>query len=160
MKMIKNEDVIIEQFKLLYSKLINGDILDIRGTKSVEILDCNMKLNPRQKILDFGIRKTPIEYAKRELIWYDSMDLSVNTISEYAKMWKIICDKDGHVNSNYGWCIYSDENYNQYNSCLKTLNDDRYSRRATMIYNRPSMQLEYNKNGRNDFICTNRKSVV
>jgi len=32
--------------------------------------------------------------------------------------------------------------------------EDKNSRRATMIYNRPSMQTEYNKNGMNDFICT------
>ena len=28
-------------------------------------------------------------------------------------------------------------------------------RRATMIYNRPSIWVEYNENGKSDFICTN-----
>ena len=28
-------------------------------------------------------------------------------------------------------------------------------RRATMVYNRPSIWVEYNESGKNDFICTN-----
>jgi thymidylate synthase len=40
-------------------------------------------------------------------------------------------------------------------NCLRTLRKDKDSRRAMMIYTRPSMQYEYNKNGMSDFICTN-----
>jgi thymidylate synthase len=33
------------------------------------------------------------------------------------------------------------------------------SRRAQMVYNRPSIWVEYNENGKSDFICTNAQTV-
>jgi thymidylate synthase len=44
---------------------------------------------------------------------------------------------------------------NQYNLALEELLQNPESRRAIMIYTRPSMWLEYNKDGRSDFMCTN-----
>jgi thymidylate synthase len=38
---------------------------------------------------------------------------------------------------------------------LGELSDSPDGRRATMIYNRPSIWAEYNENGKSDFICTN-----
>ena len=57
-------------------------------------------------------------------------------------------------NSNYGWMIWSKDNYEQYKHCLQKLIEDPHTREACMIYNRPSMQEEYNKNGMHDFCCT------
>jgi thymidylate synthase len=37
---------------------------------------------------------------------------------------------------------------------LNELEKNRDSRRAMMIYNRPSMWIDYNKNQRSDFMCT------
>lgn len=44
---------------------------------------------------------------------------------------------------------------NQYMRALAELKSSPESRRAVMIYTRPSMWLDYNKNGRSDFMCTN-----
>jgi hypothetical protein len=56
------------------------------------------------------------EYVKRELEWYLSQSLNVNDIpGETPKIWHHVADKDGFINSNYGWCIFSKENGNQYN---------------------------------------------
>ena len=113
------------------------------------------------------------DYVKREEEWYNSMSLSVNAIPGGApQIWKAVADKDGYINSNYGWCIYSPENgfslseqtdYNiveiaglcQYEKAFRELKANPESRRAVMIYTRPSMWLDYNKNGRSDFMCTN-----
>ena len=70
------------------------------------------------------------------------------------KIWQACADKDGKINSNYGWCIFSDENGSQYDHCLNRLLDDHHTREACMIYTRPSMQVDCNSNGMHDFMCT------
>jgi len=94
------------------------------------------------------------DYIKNELQWYISQSLNVNDLNPTPKIWTQVADKDGFINSNYGWCIFSDENYNQYDHCLNELKDNPFSRRAVMIYNRPKMWDDYNKNGMSDFMCT------
>jgi thymidylate synthase len=95
------------------------------------------------------------DYVKREEAWYDSQTLNVNGIPGGAPaIWKAVADKDGFINSNYGWMIYSSENGHQYENALNELKRNPESRRATMIYTRPSMWVDYNKNGRSDFVCT------
>ena len=96
------------------------------------------------------------DYIKRELDWYKSQSLNVNDIpGGTPEIWKQVSSKDGFINSNYGWCIYSKENGNQYNHVKSELSHNICSRRATMIYNRPSMHIDYNANGMSDFMCTN-----
>lgn len=96
------------------------------------------------------------DYVKREEEWYNSMSLNVNDIpGGPPQVWKTVADKDGFINSNYGWCIYSRENGYQFERALEELVKNPESRRAIMIYNRPSMWSDYNKNGRSDFMCTN-----
>ena len=95
------------------------------------------------------------EYIKREIDWYKSTSLNVNDIpGGPPKIWQSVADKDGFINSNYGWCIFSKENNFQYMNCLMELKKNPDSRRAAMIYIRPSMWGEFDKNGRNDFMCT------
>lgn len=109
-------------------------------------------------------------YVKREEEWYNSMSLNVNDIPGGAPaVWKAVAGTDGLITSNYGWMIYSPENgfigegnrpikpseASQYLQALNELKLNPASRRAIMIYTRPSMWLEYNRNGRNDFCCTN-----
>jgi thymidylate synthase len=154
-----NEDIIIKNVFVPFYNLIEAKefVIDKSGVKTVEILGLRMELNPEQRLLNFySIRKSPEDYIKEEIKWYDSQDLSVKDISKHAKIWANICTKDDRqlVNSNYGYLIYNDKNYSQY-SCVKNeLILNRYSRRAIMIYNRPSMQYEYNQDGMSDFICT------
>lgn len=113
------------------------------------------------------------DYVRREEEWYDSMSLNVNDIPGGAPaIWKAVADKTtGEINSNYGWCIYSPQNgfanspdpegyMNQYKSALAELKQNPESRRAMMIYTRPSMWLDYNKGGRSDFMCTNAVQYV
>ena len=51
--------------------------------------------------------------------------------------------------------IYGKKYFKQYNKVLTELSNNPDSRRASMIYQRPSIWHEYKENGKNDFICTN-----
>lgn len=104
---------------------------------------------------DWIIRKPNYEYAEREIKWYNTQSLNVNDIpgDKVPQMWKMCATPLGYINSNYGWCVFSEENGNQYENCLGKLIDDPHTREAIMIYNRPSMWKDYCKDGMHDFMC-------
>jgi len=150
-----NEERLIPYFAELHGKVLSEDFLiDKTGVKVVELISPRIELDPSQSFLDFGVRRTPLKYALEEISWYDSQDLSVKDIGKQAKIWNHVCDENGNVHSNYGYLIYSKELGSQYVSAIDELKRNKDSRRSCMIYNRPSMQWEYNLNGMSDFICT------
>ena len=59
------------------------------------------------------------------------------------------------INSNYGHLIESDKYHGQFYQALDELIRNPDSRRATMIYTRPSIWVEAFEHDKNDFICTN-----
>ena len=125
--------------------------LDENKENTVEIINASFEVTD-----DYIFCKPNKEYIQRELDWYDSQSLNVYDIKgKIPEIWKKVANKDGYINSNYGWCLYSKENYNQYRNSLRQLIADKNTRRACMIYTRPSMHVDYCKNGMNDFICTN-----
>jgi len=132
-------------------KYQNGEFtVDSQGRKTVEIVGENFIATDNTIF-----HQVNQDYVERELSWYLSQSLNVYDIpGKVPEVWKQVADKDGFINSNYGWCIFSEENKNQYRNCLRQLIDDPYTRRAVMIYTRPEMQYEYNKNGMSDFMCT------
>jgi thymidylate synthase len=133
---------------LLYSEQF---VTDKTGCKMIEIPGaCFIADEP-------AIFGTPSEdYINREITWYEGQSRNVNDIpAPVPAIWKAVATPDGRINSNYGWCIYSEENQNQYLNCYSTLRNDLESRRAVMIYTRPSMQSEFNTDGMSDFMCTN-----
>jgi thymidylate synthase len=126
-------------------------VIDKTGVKTIELAGA-------QFIADepaiFGTVNA--DYVARELEWYKSQSLSVNDIPGGApEIWKQVSNSHGEINSNYGWCIYSQYNGNQYDNVLKELKQSPNSRRAIMIYTRPFMHYDYKFLGMNDFICTN-----
>lgn len=159
-----NEKVLLKVYKELYDLLkqekfvadkADGKSKDVVGTKCVEIINCNIKgLDPTQPLLDFGPRKTPEKYCKKELDWYLSEDLNIKGHVDDVKIWTQVCDKDGFINSNYGNLVFGKENFKQYQHALDELITHPDSRRALIIFTRPSIWLEYNADGMSDFICT------
>lgn len=138
---IKNE------LKELYK---NGIFREGKYGKTVEIQDAHFLADK-----DWIIREPNYDYAKREIEWYESQSLYVKDIpGQTPKIWESCADKDGKINSNYGWCIWSKENGSQYKHCIDRLIDDPHTREACMIYTRPSMQVDCNANGMHDFMCT------
>jgi len=131
--------------------------IDRTGSKMIEIIGACFEAD--QPFI-FG---TPNEeYIQSEIDWYESQSTNVNDI-EYPNgvpaAWKHSANKHGETNSNYGYLIYSDKYYNQYGQVIDELllNADT-TRRATMVYTRPSIWEEYKEHDKNDFICTNAVS--
>ena len=156
---MSNEEVFIHLALIpFYNSIINEDfVIDKTGVKTVEVLGLRMELDPNQKLLNlYDLRKSPQKYIQKEIEWYDSQDLSVKEIGKHAKLWFNICTKDDaqEINSNYGYLIYNVKNFSQFDNTLKELQKNPFSRRAIMIYNRPSMHYDYNRNGMSDFVCT------
>jgi thymidylate synthase len=126
-------------------------VTDKSGVKTIEIINASFIADEEAL---FGTVNQ--EYVARELEWYRSMSLKVDDIPGGAPaIWKQVASKDGLINSNYGWCIYSEENGYQFTKVVEELSKSPLSRRAVMIYTRPSMHEDYNKNGMSDFMCTN-----
>lgn len=126
-------------------------VTDKNGGKLIEMIGaCFLADKP-------SIFGTPNQdYITREIAWYNSQIGNVNAISgKTPEAWKMAANDYGQVNSNYGQLIYSDKYFNQYGRVLDELLQNDEGRRATMVYNRPSIWEEYNEEGKSDFICTN-----
>lgn len=147
MLLIPNTTDIKNELKRLYK---SGIFRTGKYGKTVEIQNAHFLADK-----DSIIREPNYDYAKREIQWYESQSLYVKDIpGKVPKIWEQCADKDGKINSNYGWCIFSEENGNQFDHCINRLIDDPFTREACMIYNRPSMQVDCNANGMHDFMCT------
>lgn len=140
-----DSDDIIEMLKEKYKKqqfdsLGNISIL----SASFVVTSNNMLKEPNE------------EYIQRELEWYLSESLNVNDIpGKTPKIWEQVSDKDGFINSNYGWTTFSKENYNQFDKVLEELSkNNKYSRQGVIIFIRPTMHEDSKRNGMHDFICT------
>lgn len=126
-------------------------VIDKTGVKTVEIIGASFIAD------EVGIIREPNwDYVEREIQWYESQSLFVSDIpGGTPKIWQDVSSRYGEINSNYGNLIWSSSNHDQYNQCLSTLKTDIDTRRAIMIYTRPSIQHEYDRDGMSDFICTN-----
>ena len=136
-------------------------VIDRSGAKTIEMIGASFVAD---KPAIFGVPNE--EYIKAEIEWYDSKSTNIRDIyetkdhhvglrKETPKAWKMSANEHGEINSNYGHLIYSGKYFKQYEKVLKELLSNRDSRRASMIYQRPSIWKEYKENGKNDFICTN-----
>ena len=145
--MIKTDEI-----KQIFKDKYNNGIFRITNSnvKTVEIQNIQFEADK-----DYILREPNYEYAEREIKWYESQSLNVYDIEgNVPTIWKQVADVNGDINSNYGWMIFSKENGSQYKNCLWNLVNDPTTRQAVMIYTRPSMQQDWNKNHKHDFCCT------
>jgi Thymidylate synthase len=127
--------------------------IDKTGAKTIEMIGASF-LATEPSI--FG--KPSESYIDAEIKWYESESTNINDIhpnKEPPAAWKYSADPHGNINSNYGHLIYSDKYYNQFDNVVDELVLNPDGRRATMVYNRPSIWVEYDEGGKSDFICTN-----
>ncbi len=126
-------------------------VRDKTGCRMVELVGASFLAD------EFAIFGTPNrDYIDREMAWYLTQSLNINDIpGEPPAMWKAVASPEGQINSNYGWVVLSEANWYQYRNVLEELKKNPVSRRAVMIYQRPSMWRDYKLNGMNDFMCTN-----
>lgn len=99
---------------------------------------------------NYIVRKPKQPYQQNELEWFITQSRNIEDLKSIAgfipKIWEEIAEKDGTVNSNYGWCCLSKENGSQFWNAMKHLELDKHSRRAIMIYNRPTMHNDWINN--------------
>ena len=129
-------------------------VTDKTGQKTIEIIGASFLAD---KPAIFGTVNE--EYVQKELKWYESESTNINDIygsdREPPKAWQYSANDHGEINSNYGHLIYSEKYNRQFENVIIELHKNPDSRRASMVYQRPSIWHEYNDNGKNDFICTN-----
>lgn len=122
--------------------------------------DIAYELNPvMQEFPAYGhIEGTKEKYVAHELDWYLSQDLSIKGHPgiENNKVWQQCATEDGHINSNYGWCIFSHDNCDQYDHALNNLLMKADTKHAIMVYTRPNIVDEHHDgvHARKDMICT------
>lgn len=128
--------------------------IDKTGAKTIELIGASFYADEGAI---FG--KPNYEYIDRELDWYESQSTNINDIygsdREPPEAWQYSANAHGEINSNYGLLVFGEKYYEQFEHVVEELKTNPDSRRAAMIYNRPSIWKEYNENGKNDFICTN-----
>jgi thymidylate synthase len=150
-QIVRNELALLLTNQKFTSVSREASMTSLVGNKTIEIVGASFDAS--EDVL-FG--EMNWEYVKREEQWYESLSRNVNDIPGGAPaVWKTIASSDGTINSNYGWCVYSNENGAQYDKVISELKKNPESRRAVIIYTRPSMWEEYNVDGRSDFMCTN-----
>jgi thymidylate synthase len=131
--------------------------IDKTGAKTIEMIGASF-LATEESI--FGVPNEA--YINQELLWYHNMSTNIKDIyGEHRNppaAWQYAANSHGEINSNYGKLIFSDTYNNQYDNVLTELLENPDGRRATCVYNRPNIWLDYKDNGKNDFICTNAVS--
>jgi len=144
-----NVQTIRNLFKQKYLKGEKGSTVSLYGV-SFEADEDTIFSEPNQK------------YIEAEIKWYKSRSKNIFDLDydPVPAIWRDVADLEGNINSNYGAIIF-DENgleLSQYECVLDILREDKYSRRATMIYTYPEIHNDYKWRGMNDFICTNAVS--
>ena len=116
----------------LLEKYKKKEFVHIGDYDLVETIDAHATLSGDEAytLNVFDVIKTEESYVERELNWYLSESLNINPGMSDIKIWAQTADEDGLINSNYGWCIFSDENFNQYKSAVEFLKKDRQIGRA------------------------------
>lgn len=126
-------------------------VIDKTGCQMLEVIGATFVADE-----DAIFGKVNHDYVRREIEWYSSMSCNVNDIPPpIPAAWKACASPTGEINSNYGHLIWSAENNFQYKHVERELRSNPDSRRAVMIYTRPTIWDEFNRNGMSDFICTN-----
>lgn len=132
---------------ILVRKYFNNEI-DSNG--NVSIISASFVANE-----PYIIREPNKDYIERELKWYLSQSLNVHDIpGKTPKIWEQCADKDGFINSNYGWTCFSEENGRQFTKVASELAEHKESRQGVLIFIRPTMHEDSIRNGMHDFICT------
>ena len=89
-----------------FNKKIRSSGIDFSDTKALFNVGFKLK-HPMQNFIHNEERNWSLEYAEAEWLWYLSSDRSISKLGEiYGKVpqiWKRMANKDGNVNSNYGW---------------------------------------------------------
>lgn len=138
-----------EAFETMYDQIMMHG-RDQNGTKS--LLNASFYIdNPLDRNIDSEWRKFNPDYAKAEWDWFVSKDPHIDKLGElYGKIpqiWKQMADKNGRVNSNYG---YQWSREDQLDKVVEKLKNNPNTRQASIsIYDGKEIDLY-----ENDTPCT------
>ena len=94
-----------EAYEYMHNEIITNGV-EFAGTKALFNIGFTIE-DPTNKVITNKERNWNEEYAAAEWAWYLSGDPRVSTLGElYGKIpaiWKRMADKNGEVNSNYGY---------------------------------------------------------
>ncbi len=129
-------------YELLSDQAKNGHIQDSRDGDVVgEIIGATTIIeNPTRGIVQSDIRKMPMRYALGELLWYLSGSNKVSDISRYSSVWERLSDDGEHVNSAYGYRIFNQFGFDQWEHVKDLLRKDPLSRQAVIHIKEPNNQ--------------------
>jgi len=136
-----------------------GNTVKVRDYETKELQNFAFTVNkPEYCVFESKIRSSNIKYIAAELLWYMSGNRNPDFIKDYAKLWDVIRNPDGTVNSNYGYLVWYDKisqdsgRYinTQFEWALSSLIKDEYSRQAIIHFNNKNHQYD----GVKDFVCT------
>ena len=151
--MLKVQDI---RYHFIGELMDSNFVTDKTGVKTIEMIGASFEADEPSIFGDVND-----DYIQRELEWYKSESLYVDDIPGITPaIWKQVASTEGNINSNYGWAIYNRDNGNQYLHVLGELKLNPNSRRAVMIYTRPTMHNDYNQDGMSDFMCTNAVQYI
>ena len=88
-----------------------------------------------------SVRDISVEYLLGELVWYFSGRNDTAFISKYAKRWKEISDDGVTANSAYGYTLMKEHGFNQLETIIELLLQDKYSRRAVLNINKANKNV-------------------
>lgn len=151
--------IISDNFAEIYYELImlilqSKTNVSPRGLAIKEINNVRIVLtDPTNNLFVNNVRSPNFQYLYPELIWYFSGDKSIDLISRYSKFWKNIQNKDGTVNSAYGYLLFKDINihgYTEWSWAYESLLNDKDTRQSILRFNKPIHSYK----GNLDFVCT------
>ena len=120
-----------------YKRLIKDYGVEFDDTQA--LFNVGFYINdPMDNLIDDEDRNWKWDYAEAEWQWYLSGDNNINKLGElYGKIpeiWKRMADKEGFVNSNYGWQWKRGNQLDEVIDLLKT--NPRTRQAAISIYDR------------------------
>jgi thymidylate synthase len=115
--------------------MVYGEEIDSRIGKTRHLTNVTLCLSdPTNNMVNLPWRKTSKKYVEAELQWYESADPSVEFISKYAKTWSMIADKDGKVNSIYGYLVKKKYGFDQFEYCFNKLSKNKHDRQSIIHF--------------------------
>jgi thymidylate synthase len=120
-------------FHSLYWRIVREGV-DFAGTKALFNVGFEIKFPAHSAIHNGKVKRDwSAEYAEAEWQWYCSGDRNIAKLGElYGKVpaiWKRMADKDGNVNSNYGWQWHRNH---QLDLVISMLKDNPETRQAAI----------------------------
>lgn len=88
-----------------------------------------------------SVRDISLNYLCGELSWYMKGSKDLKYIAQFGKLWNKMSDDGKTVNSAYGDILFNRHGFNQLETIINLLKEDKNSRRAVMNINVPNKNV-------------------